>query len=163
MSLIRMGALAALVASAGTVCLPGQAEAQKRQRDVIAREEIEASAKRTGSIYEVIRGARPHFLEAPRGVRSSGIGTGAANKEGISTRRSAGDGGSSASEVAVFVDNAHVGGTDMLKSILAEQVEEVRYYDPSKAESEFGMTLGAGGVIVVKMSKGKPAEKPGTF
>jgi hypothetical protein len=158
MALLRGGALALVSAGAWLVLAPSQAQGQKRQKDLIAREEIESSPKRSDYIYDVIRSARPHFLEAPRGVRRTGIdpaGPGA-------PRPAVGMGGSSQPQVEVFVELNHVGGIDVLKNILAEEVEEVRYFDPSRAEAEFGLTLGAGGAIVIKMYKPKPPEKKPT-
>jgi hypothetical protein len=144
MTRIRSAVLALLVAGGWMALAPGQALGQKTQRDLITRAEIESSPKRSGFIYELIRSLRPHFLEPPRGVRRNNVG----------------GGGSSLTEVAVFIGQNHAGGIDVLKGIEAEQVEEVRYFDPSRAEAEFGLTLGGGGAIVVKMYKGKPPEKP---
>lgn len=163
MTLIRSGALALLVGSAWIVLIPNQALGQKRQRDLITREEIESSPKRSDYIYDVIRSQRPHFLEAPRGVRRSSIDGQSSRLPGASpTRPGLGAGGSAETEVAVFVDQNHMGGIGILKSIQAEQVEEVRYLDASKATAEYGITLGGGGAIVVKMYKGQPPETSAT-
>jgi len=161
MTRIRSVGLAALLAGGWILLAPDQALAQKKQRDLITREEIESSPKRSDYIYDVIRSLRPHFLEAPRGVRRTGIDGAASRMPGASpTRPGLGVGGSTATEVAVFINQNRMGGIDVLKGIQAEQVEEVRYFDPSRAEAEFGLTLGAGGAIVVKLYKGKPPEKP---
>ena len=161
MSRIRSGALVLLAAGGFMTVAPGQAMGQKKQRDLITREEIESSPKRVDYIYDVIRSLRPHFLEAPRGVRRTGIdGPGARQPGAASSGAGLGAGGSNTTEVAVFVGDNHMGGIDILKGIQAEQVEEVRFFDSGKATAEFGMTLGAGGVIVVKLYKGKPPERP---
>lgn len=152
---IRWAALVTLIAGGLLAIVPNQAAGQKKQRDLITREEIESSPKRSDDIYDVIRSLRPHFLERPRGVRRTDIGGAVPGG-----RPAVGGGGSTATEVAVFVDQNHMGGTDVLKSIQAEQVEEVRFFDASKATAEFGMTLGGGGAIVVKLYKGKPPERP---
>lgn len=152
MQLARSGALVLsgivlLVTTASSV------QAQKKSRDLITREEIEASPKKDGYIYDLIRSIRPHMVEAPRGVRRTGID--AASAPGAV--RSVGQGGSNAMEVAVFVDGNHAGGIDILKSIAALNVDEVRYFDPGKAVDEFGVTLGAGGAVVIKTHKsGQP-------
>jgi hypothetical protein len=156
---IRSVGFAMLLAGGWTLVAPGRALGQeqkepKRQRDVIARWEIEASPKRSDYIFDVIRSLRPHFLETPRGVRHGIDGAGPGGRAPMTS------GGSTLTEAAVFVDGNRMGGIDVLKGIQAEQVEEVRYFDPSKAEAEFGLTLGAGGAIVVKLYKGKPPEKP---
>jgi hypothetical protein len=162
MTLIRSVTVALLVTGGWMVCTPGQALAQKKQRDVISRAEIESSPKRADYIYDVIRSLRPHFLEAPRGVRRSGIdGAGARQAGADQGRAGMGAGGSEVAELTVFVDQNHSGGKEVLGNIRAELVDEVRFFDPSKATAEFGMTLGAGGAIVVKMlAKIKPPEKP---
>lgn len=159
---ILSGTLALLVAGTAMTLTSGQAFAQKRQRDLITRAEIESSPKRADYIYDVIRSLRPHFLEAPRGVRRSGIDPANAREPGAAmpTRPGMGAGGSAPTEISVFVDQNHSSGVDILSNIRAELVEEVRYFDPSKAVAEFGITLGGGGAIVVKMSKSKPPEKP---
>lgn len=162
MTVIRSGTLALLVAGTAMTLTSSHAFAQKKQRDLITRAEIESSPKRADYIYDVIRSLRPHFLEAPRGVRRSSIDGGNARLPGAAdpTRPGVGAGGSAPTEIAVFVDQNHSSGIDVLGNIRAELVEEVRYFDPSKAVAEFGITLGGGGAIVVKMSKNKPPEKP---
>lgn len=148
----------ALIAGALTL-LPARALGQKHERDRISREEIETSPKRSDFIYDVIRTLRPRFLEPARGIRRVGaeLSSGA---PGRSDRRVAGPGGSNDLVAEVFVDGHHAGGVDILKSIPAEQVEEVRYYAPDKAEEEFGGTLGAGGAIVLKMHQAPRPDQP---
>ena len=156
----RSPALILALIAGGMMLLPARAEAQKRERDRISREEIESSPKRSDYIYDVIRTLRPHFLEPPRGVRRVGVELGGASgMPGRSDRRVGGAGGSNEQTAQVFVDGHHAGGLEILKSIRADQVEEVRYSAPSKAEEEFGGTLGAGGAIVIKMYQApKPPE-----
>lgn len=162
MTVIRSGALALLAVGGWVLLTPGQALGQKKQRDLITRAEIESSPKRGDYIYDVIRSLRPHFLEAPRGVRRTSIDAANARQPGAAapTRPGMGAGGSAPTEIAVFVDEKHSSGLDVLSNIRAELVEEVRYFDASKAVAEFGITLGSGGAIVVKMLKSKPPEKP---
>lgn len=161
MTLIRSAAFTLLVTGGWMVLTPDQALAQKKERDVISRAEIESSPKRGDYIYDVIRSLRPHFLDAPRGVRRSGIDGASSRQPGAASRGAGmGAGGSEAVELVVFIDQNHGGGVDVLGNIRAELVEEVRFFDTSKAIAEFGMTLGAGGAIVVKMFKIKPPEKP---
>lgn len=122
------------------------AEAQKKSRDLITREEIEASPKKDGYIFDLIRSIRPHMLEAPRGVRRMGV-DGPSSRTGFT-------GGSNVPVVNVFVDGNHAGGLDILKSMAALNVDEVRYLDPDRATDEYGVTLGAGGAVVIKTHKG---------
>lgn len=154
----RLGSGAAvLIVAAGWLALaPSQGLGQKRQRDVISREEIEQSPQRSEDILRVIRSLRPHFLEGPRGVRQTRIDP--APYPGALPV--VGAGGSSAAETVVYIERNQLGGVDALRTILADQVGEVRYLDPSRAQTEFGQSAG-GGAIVIKLYKGvKPDTKP---
>lgn len=119
------------------------AEAQdkkpKRQRDVITREEIMESAQSSKDAFEAVRSIRPHFLAPPRGVRSLG-----------STRPAA---------TVVYVDGTRMGEIDVLRSILAVHVAEVRYLEPAKAQDEFGITH-SGGAILVKLFRPSASGSP---
>jgi hypothetical protein len=111
------------------------ADAQKRQRDRITREEIETSPHRDLDLYQLIRNTRPHFLEPPKGVRSFG------NSRAPNT------------PIALYVDGRKDTGLDALKTLSPLRVEEVRYFDPTRAESEFGPNA-AQGAVVVKLRRG---------
>ena len=63
-SLVLVGGLLGLASSA--------ASAQRKDRDLITREDIDASAQKDQDIYAVIRSLRPHFFAAPRGNRTLG-------------------------------------------------------------------------------------------
>lgn len=108
--------------------------AAQRQRDVITREEILQSPQVNQDLHALVRSLRPHFLRAPRGVRSvTGMGAPA--------------------PVALFVDGANAGEAERgLKLLMANQVQEVRYLDPSKAQDQFGTEF-SGGAIAVKLLK----------
>ncbi len=158
MRALRWGALAITLSAAWAALVPLHAQGPKRQRDLISREEIEASPKRTDDIYQVIRSLRPHFLESARGVRRLEIDPGAMDpRTNTRTNARVGSGGSNEAETAVYLDRNHIGGIDALKGILAEQVGEVRYLDASKALSEFGVNRG-GPAIVIRMYKGLKPE-----
>ena len=127
--------LARLVTVAGlaiAVAFPARVDAQKRQRDRITREEILASPHKDADLYQVIRNIRPHFLEGPRGVRSGG--------------------NSVIHPIVVYVDGKKDTGIDALKLMAAREIEDVRYFEPSKSMSEFGPTAN-GGAVVVKRYK----------
>jgi outer membrane cobalamin receptor len=113
---------------------PRTAAAQKRSRDVITREEIEASAQKDQDIFAVIRSLRPHFLAPARGVRTLG---------------------NSSVKMSVYVDGVRETDANSLKSLPALAVEEVRYLDPSRSESEYGPDAN-GGAVVVKRRKDLP-------
>jgi len=122
----------AVLAIATITIVPSLAQAQKRQRDRITREEILESPHKDLDLYQVIRNIRPHFLEGPKGVRSGGYGT--------------------INPIVVYVDGRKDTGLDALKLMAARDVEDVRYFEPSKSMSEFGPTAN-GGAVVVKRYK----------
>lgn len=114
---------------------PGAGElAAQRQRDVITREEILQSPQVNQDLHALVRSLRPHFLRPPRGVRSvTGMGAPA--------------------PVALFVDGVNAGDAERgLKLLMASQVQEVRYLDPSKAQDQFGTEF-SGGAVAVKLLK----------
>lgn len=123
---------------------PRPSYAQKKQRDRLTREEILSSAHKDRDIYQVIRSLKPHFLAPPRGVRSFG--------------------GSAAQGVSVYVEGKRDTGLDALQTLMARDVEEVRYLDPTRSENEFGPQA-KGGAVVVKLYKdprGLPISKDAT-
>jgi hypothetical protein len=122
----------ALMALAVLALLPAPMEAQKRQRDRITRDEILASPHKDQDLFQVIRNIRPHFLEAPRGVRSGG--------------------NSVINPVVVYVDGKKDTGLDALKLMAAREIEDVRYFEPSQSMSEFG-PMANGGAVIVKRYK----------
>jgi hypothetical protein len=105
---------------------------QKKSRDLITREEIEASAQKDQDIFAVIRALRPHFLAPARGIRTLG---------------------NSSSRMSLYVDGARESDFNALKNIMAVSVEEVRYMDPTQSEAEFG-SVANGGAVLVKRIKG---------
>ena len=133
-------AIRAVVLAGGLLGLASSpASAQKKDRDLITREDIEASAQKDQDIYAVIRSLRPHFLAAPRGVRTLG---------------------NSVSRMGLYVDGVHETDMGALKNILASTVLEVRYLDPTRSESEFGSAANGGAVVVKRLKEGTPPPPP---
>lgn len=122
------------------LCLPADAYAQKRQRDLLTAEEIMTSGKRFFDLYDVVKDLRPRFLQAPPGARSFG------NSRAATT------------PIAVYVDGKRDSGLDALKSIDPQQVHDVRYLDPQRADNEIGPSA-AGGAILVRL-RGAQAKRP---
>lgn len=123
------------------VCVTGvsnTAEAQKRQRDRITREEIMASALQERDLFQVIRSLRPHFLEPPKGRRSLG-------------------GNANNAPVALYVDDKKDLGIESLRTMDPKLVDEVRYLEPSASTSRFGPMVN-GGAILVKLYKAPRTE-----
>ena len=128
----RLAVAALALAGAGFPLASTDAVAQKRDRDKITREEILNSGQKERDLLVVIRGLRPHFVAPPRGVRSMGARV-------VPT--------------ALYVNGTKMGDLSMLRQILATDVFEVRYMDPSKAENEFGIGH-SGGAVLVTLVKG---------
>jgi hypothetical protein len=114
---------------------PSRVDAQKRSRDLIKRDEIVANIREDQDLFTAIQRLRPHFLESP-GRSMQGMGTFHA--------------------VRIYIDRNEQSGVDFLKSVLAWDVEEVRYLSPSDAAGRFGDRAN-GGAIVLKMLKVKQA------
>jgi hypothetical protein len=128
----------ALLAIALVATFPGNAEAQKRSRDVIKREEIMKEVSKEVDLLAAIQRLRPHFLEG-RGPRSFG--------------------GSMRNPLRFYFNrNEHT--FEDLRVTMAWDVEEVRYLAPSEAEGRFGGHAN-GGAIVIKIDK-KLAKKDST-
>lgn len=117
----------------GTLLAAAPAHAQKKQRDLVKRDEIMASAQREEDLFTALRSLRPRFLERPTGIRTIG------NSMTLPT--------------IVVMDGKRMGDLETLRSIIASTVDEVRYMEPSKATTEFGSAAG-GGAVVVKLWKG---------
>jgi hypothetical protein len=118
--LAAVGLLAALAA-------PASAQ-QKKQRDLITREELLSTGQENRDLFEAIRNLRPHFLQAPRGVRSLG--------------------NAAPPPKLLVIGTARQPGLDGLRSIPASTVQEVRYFEPSKAEGEYGPAGGSGAIVI---------------
>ena len=135
----RLAVVALARAGMGVAITPPAAEAQKRDRDKITREEILNSGQKDRDLLVVIRGLRPHFVAPPRGVRSMA--------------------GGRAAPTVLYVNGNKMGDLGMLRQILATDVFEVRYMDPSKAENEFGIGHSGGAVLVTLVKWIKSGER----
>jgi hypothetical protein len=106
---------------------------QSRERDVITREELVASAQKNQDLFKAVRSLRSHFLRPPPGTRSM---------TGLPPAR-----------VQLYVDGIRQSEVAMLETIQTMDAEEVRYLDPGKAQDLYGITHN-GGAILVKRYKG---------
>lgn len=142
MSSFRHAGLAIVVAAGLSPFVAAPAEAQKRDRDRITREELESSAQKSTDLYQAIRSLRSHMLSGSRGVRSLGI-----EREGENYRAAG-----RATPPVVYIDGNRAGDPEVLKSVLTTNVAEVRFLDPNKALMEYG-TGHEGGAILVTLFK----------
>lgn len=120
--------------SAALFTIPGAAGAQRREpeRDRIRREEIDAAPEGMQTLYEMVRGLRPHFLELPRAAQRDGDGA--------------------VVPIVVYVDARRQAGVDAMRAIAVRNVEDVRYFEPRVAVGEFGAGA-ANGAIIVKLRR----------
>ncbi len=127
MRTMRLGALLILAGglAGGTASRLG---AQTQKRDVLTKEEIMAPAMKDLDLIQIIRVLRPQFFRGPRGVRSMVNGPPA--------------------PVQLYVNDSHRSGLDELKTIKPEEVEEIRYLEPSRAQDQYGITHSGGAILV---------------
>ena len=140
---MRMLKVGVLVMAAVSL-VPSLAEAQKKDRNLITREEIITSAQKDGDLYQAIRSLRSHFLNKPRGQRTMDVQRGPGGMQ---------VGNTAALEPIVYLNGNKLGELNLLKNILAADVFEVRYLDPARAQDEFGADA-SGGAVVVTLVKG---------
>jgi hypothetical protein len=128
------------LAAAGLTAVTPALEAQNRRRDVITREEILASAHKELDLYQVIRSLRPHFLTPPRGSRTLG--------------------GAPLARVVLYINGNRQEDLQMgLRTIKPDQVQEVRYLEPGRAQDQFGLDH-SGGAVLVTLYKGPVPPPP---
>ena len=150
---VRAAGALLLLSGIWGIIAPAAAHAQKKQRDLITREEILASAQKDADLHAAVRSLRPHFLSPPRGTRTLGMerNTAGGYQQGA---------GAKLPDALLYVNDTRLGDITGLKNILASDTYEVRYLDPAKAEERFGVDA-AGGAILVTLIKGiKPTTPP---
>ena len=112
------------------IVAPTEAVAQRRQPDRITREEIDASPHRQLDIHELIRRTKPGFLSSNGAAR------------GVPT--------------ALYIDGRKHGGIDALKSIAATRVQDVVFFEPARATTEFGPQAASGAIVIKLRRDAKP-------
>ena len=142
---MRMPQAGVLMLAVAVALVPATAQAQKKDRNLITREEIMTSAQKDGDLYAAIRSLRSHFLNKPRGQRTMDVQRGGPTGMQV--------GSSAALEPIVYLNGNKMGELNLLKNILAADVFEVRYLDPARAQDEFGADA-SGGAVVVTLVKG---------
>lgn len=144
-----MGSLAAvIVATTALAMAPTDAEAQRRDRDLITREELVQSSHKSTDLYQAVRSLRSHFLQGPRGTRSLNATAPRIGSTDPGTVRP-----SEAPKAVLYVNGSRSGDLEMLRSIQTINVEEVRYLNPNAAAMQFGPGHD-GGAILVKLVAG---------
>lgn len=118
--------IVAVVLIAGACASTG--ERSTRDRNVLTLEEIQQSPQ--SDALGLIRGLRPQWL------RVRGASTVSADNP-----------------IMVYLDGTRLGGPDVLSSIQANTIEEIRYYGPSEAQTRFGLN-NTNGAIAIRTRRG---------
>jgi hypothetical protein len=128
----RTRVLLLLLALAGTGCASsgdpataGAAAPQPSRQNILLREEITASG--VGNMQDAIQRLRPQFLRV----------------RGQSSITQGGD------AVAVYMDNVHIGGAEVLRTIGANGVVRVEYVAGPDTTFKFGSNHSAGVIHIV--------------
>ena len=125
--------LHALTVSVIVACTPppGTSSGAPQRTALLTADEIAATAVEGRTAYDVVSRLRPSWLRA-RGVRSLVAP-------------------SDSTEFALVVVDRHpVGRIQILRDIQADQVADIRYYDPTEGTGSYG-ERGGSGVIQVTM------------
>lgn len=151
------------IAILATLTLAGNslAHAQRKDRDLITREELVQAATRAPDLLLAVRGLRSHMVDttrgASRGVRSMDVAAPGRSSTGatasMGTTRN-----TMAPTPVLYVDGQKIGHLTLMKDILTIEVEEVKYLNPNRAANDLGLGH-EGGAILVKMYK-PPAPPP---
>lgn len=95
----------------------------RRSPNVITADEARETNQSTA--YDVIRSQRPTWLR----------------KRGVQSIHSSGD-------IVVYVDNARLGGPEVLNQINVSAIEEIRYFDAASATQRWGTGHSFGAIQV---------------
>lgn len=140
---LLVAALAACAANPRT----GDAEASRRNGgpNFITTEEIQKEA-RSQHAYDLIRELRPNWLRA-RGVQSLGRPVGAGDPGPVAPRERVVT-GSMIHPSVVYVNGSRAGGYEILRQILAVDLQEVRFLGATEATARFGSDHGGGAILL---------------
>jgi hypothetical protein len=136
----------------------------KRERDLIAHEELAEADAKFPDLYRAITRLRPHFLAQNRGTRSTGIRPGSSSAPMCTSRNERNCVQRQVENTAVppviYLDGMKSGDPDVLKGIRTANVEEVRYLSPSQASMDYGLGHEAGAILVKLHKEPKPNPAP---
>lgn len=122
-----------LLLSALLVAIASPAIAQKQpKRDRFKIEAAELAEYSNSDLLEVIRKARPHFLQFNAG---SNAGMAEATMQGVAAR------------LLVYIGQQSYGDTSILRHYKASQIKEIRYLRPNDAM----VRLGANNAYVIQL------------
>lgn len=101
--------------------------------NVITAEEIAANP--TTNAYDLIQRLRPNFLRTRGAVHGTAAPGGASGFEAV--------------DVAVYLDDTRVGGSEQLRQMGTSDIREIRYYSSSEATTKWGTGNTAGAIQVI--------------
>lgn len=139
-----MASVASAQADVSAAATVAPARAQKANRDIITRAELDPKA--SANLHVVISSMRSHWLRGSASARSnmsitsresSGGGFMADPDASPTTGVSAGGG----SATVVYVDGRRFGALATLRAMPAETVEKVCYFPLNRAQNRFGMQV----------------------
>ena len=113
------------LSAAAIACAPPSGTRSVRDANVITRQELDASVARNA--YDAIQNLRPTFLRS-RGTQTF--------DPTVST------------QAAVYFDGQRYGDITSLKSMTIDNLDEIRYLNPSLATSKYGTNHTAGAIEV---------------
>lgn len=116
---------------------PASGQAPSRDPDVLTRAELLQSAQRTKDLFEAIRSLRPNFINPL-------------------TTRTQGSQNRTLPRPVVYIDGVLAGELDVLRSILVNNVAEVRFKSPTEATVELGNNAPGGAIMVMMHKEAKP-------
>ena len=114
------------LSAAVIACAPPSGTRAARVTNVITRQELAASVAQNA--YDAIQNLRPSYLRT-RGTQTF--------DPTVST------------QAAVYLDEQRYGDITALKSMLLDNIEEIRYLNPSAATSMYGTNHTAGVIAVI--------------
>jgi hypothetical protein len=123
---MRIFSYAGLVAGLVLACAPPSTTRTAGDPNVITRDEILAS--RAGNAYDAVSQLRPIFLRFHGQTSVSGSDTGYPK---------------------VYLDRILFGDLSSLKSLDANSISEIHYYDGAAASNRFGLSNGSGAIEVI--------------
>jgi len=122
----RVFVIAALIAAVSGCAHSARLDEPRTRNNVLTREEIAAAP--VGNAYEALDRLRPNFL-----------------------RPHATGGRPATAYPVVFIDGVRRGALDVLRSVAANSIVEIRYLTAADATTRYGLDV-QGGVIDVKLA-----------
>lgn len=146
MRTMRTGLAGTFAAIALLGYTPQNADAQRRDRDLITRDELVQSSQKNADLYQAVRSLRSHFVQGSRGPRSLGLNPPPRGGQGEGSAQDR-----EAVKTILYINGVRSGDIEMMRNINTINVEEVRYLNPNSASMQYG-TGHEGGAVLVKLT-----------